>query len=112
MSELFSKEVAKKMADTVADNVREAGWHTQGYCGRLPITKNTSKLFDETISWVLRWQIDTSASPSLFYLWHDNRDMILAMQNILTLNKQQEKIASDWQASMSAANFQQAYANG
>ncbi len=107
---LFSKEVAKKLADTMAVVVKQNGWHELGYCGRLPITKNTDELIASVIQWAAKTTFDEDCQPSVFYLLQETKDMIISLQNILTTNKNQRENLENWKKVLAAANFQSVYA--
>ena len=108
--ELFSKEVAKRIADTRAKAACTAKLHALGYLGDLEAVKETSELVDLVTCWCLNWIPPFDSSTYIRqYLRTEQRQLGVALQELVTRNTMERQKAEIWKAGITAAGHAARY---
>jgi hypothetical protein len=108
--ELFSKEVAKRIADTRAKAVTTQKLHVLGYLGDLPCIKDTSTLVEHVIDWCLNWVPPEDAGATVRqYLRVEQRQLGSALHELTTQNAMERLKAEIWKEGMAAAQYKRQY---
>lgn len=108
MSELFSKDVAKCVADQRAKIAKHSKYHMLGYCGAFPITKKTSDLCSFVSSWAETWVPEVNEAAVLYHAF-ELKELTSFLKLIEFNNRQQECLAQDWKSSIAAAHYGEMY---
>jgi hypothetical protein len=108
--ELFSKEVAKKIADERAKFAKEKGWNKDGFCGAFQITKDTLALCRDVVYFGLEFAGKTDHEDMLMQYWAlEYLDLSCQLHFMLVSNQHQEQKLKDWKTSIEAAKFREMY---
>lgn len=103
-NELFSKEVAKRVADQRAKQAKESKFHEMGWCGWFPITKKTDELLGYVLEWSELWVPQVKEAGVLYHAF-ELKELASALRLIQFSNAQQDKLTDDWKSSLAAANY-------
>lgn len=107
---LFSKDVAKRIADERAKTAKDVGFHAQGFCGAFPITKDTFKLTQEIVYFGLAFANKTNHDDMLMQYWAlEYLELSVQLHLMLCSNDAQQRRLDAWKSSMEAAKFREMY---
>jgi hypothetical protein len=109
-SNLFSKEVAKNIADDRATFAKRESYQDLGYCGDFKFTTKIKDLLGWVIQWSDSW-VPESREPAILYHAFELKELASALVLIDFVNTQQAKLADDWKTSMTAAQYGEMYGN-
>jgi len=108
VNELFSKDVAKRIADARAEHLLEMKYPEQGNCGKFPMTKKTSELCSHLLAWAETWVPETKNATLLYHAF-EMKELASDIRLIEFTNEQQEQLSNDWITSIEAAKFSSQY---
>lgn len=109
-NDLFSKDVAKKIADERARTAKERAWHKDGFCGAFEITKDTFKLCNDVVHFGLAFAKKTDHDDVLMQHWAlEYLDLSCQLHFTLCGNQAQEQKLKHWQQSIEAAKYREMY---
>lgn len=106
-TELFSKEVAKRIADARAFNSKAEG--TEAIHGPILYDKNPLVLCERVADFCADWTLPEKHTVSFQYLRQEFRELGTVLENILVLNAQERIKAEIWKSSISATNTKTQY---
>ena len=106
--ELFSKEVAKKIADHRAQNAIKHG--CEGLFGRFQYSKDTALLCEQVVDWCENWKPPSRASIVMSdYLAQELYDLAKSIAKIMSSNVQETIKAEIWKSGVQAINSREMY---
>lgn len=108
--DLFSKEVAKHIAEARAAEAVKNKHDALGYMGFVPMTKNTEMLAEYVSIWCSEWQAPDHATIAVKrYLRLEQREAGKALDEIIRKNKIAQRTLEVWKESIAAADFKNNY---
>ena len=109
--ELFSKEVAKRIADNRAKAAHSAPRHE--LCGSLTPSKVTEVLVEQVIDWCEAWTapIDTRWYVTGLYLEQEYRALARALELLVASNLSEKHKADVWKEGLAAIDTRELYAS-
>lgn len=106
-TELFSKEVAKRIADVRAHEIISEA--TEAIHGPILYDKNPLVLCERVADFCADWSLPEKRSVSFQYLRQEFRELGTVLENILVSNAQERIKAEIWKSSISATNTKTQY---
>lgn len=105
--ELFSKEVAKRIADNRAKTARPE------FCGAFRPSKITEVLVEQVIDWCDEWRapIGNRWYVTGLYLEQEYRALARALEQLITSNLAEKHKADVWKEGLAAIDTRELYAN-
>ena len=106
--ELFSKDVAKRIANHRARNYQAANFVKLGYLGGLEFTKETDLLVEQVIDWCMEFK-PPEKNVHAFYLKTELHSLGTALESIMQQNATNRNKAEVWIAGLEATNVKKQY---
>lgn len=106
--ELFSKQVAKRIADHRAKNYQAAGYVKAGYLGNLEYTEETTLLAEQVIDWCMEFVPPVKAVHGQ-YLKNELSALGFALEQLVLENTENKLRSEVWIAGMKSTNLSKKY---
>lgn len=109
-NELFSKDVAKLIADARATAAVDRKHHLLGHYGKLEYVKGADEMIGRVVQWCDTWVPPPEATPMIqHYHRVAMQELSTTIKLLLAQNERERKKAEIWKAGIAAAGYSARY---